>query len=246
MAWSKSSKVRLMDSLAVMQPYFLPYIGYFQLMSAVDKFVVYDDVNFIKQGWVSRNRILLQGRIHMLSLPVAKVSSYRKIHEHRLVASDWRKRMLLTIRHAYAKAPFFNQVMPLIESIMTYPSHALDDFLLHSLKQLRCYMSIETPIVPTSRCYCNADLKGQERLLDICHREEADRYVNASGGVSLYNQSVFLSHNIDLFFLRPSIIDYPQLGGNFIGGLSILDVLMFNHLSDVRDMLKQFMLFRGE
>lgn len=235
-----------MSSLAIMQPYFLPYIGYFQLISAVDKFVIYDDVNYIRQGWVNRNRILLQGHAHMLSLPVAKASSYCKISELHLVSNNWRDCMLSTIHHAYVRAPCFSEVMPLVEKMIGYPANALNDFLLHSLKQLCGYLLITTPIVQTSSCYGNAHLKGQERLIDICQLEGATQYVNSSGGMSLYSQQAFARYGIDLHFLRPEAIYYSQLGAGFVANLSMLDVLMFNCRSQVRTMMKQFLLRRSD
>ena len=229
-----------MKKLAIMQPYFLPYIGYFQLMAAVDKFVVFDDVNYINRGWVNRNRLLLNGVAHTFTVPLRGASQNRLICEIELAdAQGWREKLLRTIRQAYRKAPCYAQVSALLESLINYPSLRLDEFLLNSLREIVRYLSLETEIVSTSRIYENAHLKGQERILDICRQEGAYIYINPIGGVDLYDRSSFAKHGLLLYFLRSRPVSYAQGKGEHVAGLSIMDVLMFNEPAAVRRLLTE-------
>ena len=210
-----------------MQPYFFPYLGYFQLMAAVDAFVIFDDVNFINRGWINRNRINLNGAAHLVTIPLQQASQNRLICEIAVSADGvWRTRLLRTIHQAYARASQFRRVFPLIESIVTHPSQNLAEYLRHSLVTLRDHLGLETAIVDTSRQYDNAQFKGETRIIDICRREQATRYVNAIGGMSLYDRDTFHASGIELSFLASQIEPYPQPHPGFLAGLSLIDVLM--------------------
>lgn len=226
--------------LAIMQPYFLPYIGYFQLMAAVDKFVVLDDVNYINRGWVNRNRLLLNGVAHTFTVPLRGASQNRLICEIELDdAQGWREKLLRTLRQAYRRAPCYVQASALLESIINYPSVRLDELLLNSIREVACYLSLEVEIVASSRIYLNTHLKGQERILDICREEQASIYINPIGGVDLYDRANFLEQGTQLYFLRSRPISYSQGKGEHVPWLSILDVLMFNEPSAVRRLLTE-------
>ena len=221
--------------LAIMQPYFLPYIGYFRLMAAADKFVVYDDVNFIKGGWINRNRILLNDQEHLISVPLQGASSNRRINQITLSPkTTWRKKLIRTLEQAYKRAPEFGPVSQLLDKIINYAENNLAAYLLHSLELLKSYLALEVDLVPTSSKYENAALKGQLRVLDICRRENASVYLNLSGGKNLYDSKVFASHGIKLRFLEPPEIEYQQFGNPFRPSLSIIDVLMFNSVEKIK------------
>ncbi|MFA7240221.1 MAG: WbqC family protein [Sulfuricellaceae bacterium] len=229
-----------MKTVAIMQPYFLPYMGYFQLMAAADKFVVFDDVNFINRGWINRNRLLLNGTPHTFTMPLRGASQNRLICEIELDDEQgWREKLLRTIRLAYGKAPCYAQASTLLERVIKYPSTRLDAFLLNSLHEIVHYLSLEVEIVSTSRIYKNTHLKGQERILDICRQEQADIYVNSIGGMDLYNRADFSRQALSLYFLRSRPVAYSQGKGEHVAGLSIMDVLMFNEPSAVRCMLAE-------
>lgn len=229
-----------MKRLAIMQPYFLPYIGYFQLMAAVDKFVVLDDVNYINRGWINRNHLLVNGSVHTFTVPLRGASQNRLICEIELDdAQAWREKLLRTIRHAYRKAPCYAEVSALVERLINYPSSRLDAFLLHSIREIARYLSLDVEIVDSSRIYDNAQLKGQERILDICRREQASVYINAIGGMKLYDSSRFSERLVSLRFLRPRPIMYAQGHDTHVSWLSILDVLMFNEASEVKKLLHE-------
>lgn len=229
-----------MKTVAIMQPYFLPYIGYFQLLAAVDKFVLLDDVSYINRGWINRNRLLLNGAPHNFTVPLRGASQNRLICDIELVNEEgWRARLLRTIQQAYGKAPCYLQVRPLLEDVINYPSVRLDDFLRNSLRETLRYLSLEVEVVNTSRIYENAYLKGQDRILDICRQERADVYVNPIGGTELYDREKFLAQGTKLCFLRSRPLAYCQGRAEHVPGLSILDVLMFNDPHAARKMLTE-------
>ena len=226
--------------LAVMQPYFLPYLGYFQLMAAVDKFVIYDDVAFIKRGWINRNRILVHDREHLLSLPLRRASQNRLINEISL-GSDlrWRNKLVDTIRHAYRQAPQFTDVFPLVRRVLECPEENLALYLRYSLLAFKGYLEIQSRVVPTSAIYANQSLKGEARILDICEREGATEYFNPSGGSELYSREAFRARGVALHFLEAMTPEYPQFGDIYQPRLSIVDVLMFSPLEKVKLWLAQ-------
>jgi len=229
-----------MKSIAIMQPYFIPYIGYFQLIAAVDKFVVFDDVNYINRGWINRNRLLLNGVAHTFTVPLLSASQNKMICDIELVnEAAWRVKLLRTIRQAYEKAPYYNDVYKLLEGIINYSTNRLGDFLLNNLMSIIYYLSLDVNIERTSRIYYNQSLKGQDRILDICHQEQASTYINPIGGIELYDKTRFFEQGIQLRFLRSRPISYSQNRGEHIPWLSILDVLMFNDVLAVRQLLTE-------
>jgi hypothetical protein len=229
-----------MKTIAIMQPYFLPYIGYFQLMAAVDKFVVFDDVNFINRAWVNRNRLLLNGAPHTFTVPLRGASQNKLICEIELVDEQgWREKLLRTLQQAYGKAPYYVQVSTMLENLINYPLIRLDEFLLNSLREVVRYLTLEVEIVGSSRIYKNAHLKGQERILDICRQEQADIYINPIGGTNLYDRADFSKQGLSLYFLRPRPISYPQGQAGHVEWLSIIDVLMFNKPSAIQHLLTE-------
>ncbi len=227
-----------MKTIAIMQPYFLPYIGYFQLMAAVDKFIIYDDVNYINRGWINRNRLLLNGVSHTFTVPLSRASQNRLICDIEVNdEQNWRIKLLRTIQQAYGQAPYYAQVSTLLEDVINYPSIRLDEFLLNSLREVVRYLSLNVEIVSSSRCYKNAHLKGQDRILDICRQEGADIYINPIGGVELYDRNNFSTQDVSLLFLQAHPISYSQGKSEHVPWLSILDVLMFNEPNTVRQLL---------
>lgn len=237
---SRSADTSNPRALAVMQPYFLPYIGYFQLIASVDLFVLYDDVQFMKQSWMSRNRILLNGTVHQISVPVTRSQQNGPIHSVRASTkpAGWRDKVLRTLASAYAKAKSFDTVFPMIEAWLPGGDTPISHANRRSIADICHHLGIPTRIVVSSeRAYGNADLPRDQRLIDICHREGASLYVNAPGGRTLYKASMFEPHGIELRFIRPHLAPYPQGKGEFIPGLSILDVLMHNSREQARDLL---------
>jgi hypothetical protein len=224
--------------LAVMQPYFLPYFGYWQLLAAADRFVIYDDVQYIKGGWINRNRIKLNGKPAYISLKLVKASPNKRICDLDLAPGvSWRERLVKTIEQAYARAPHLAETMPLVRSVVNYPETSLAGYLLNSIMQVRKHLAIDTAIVPSSRNYGNSCLTGQARVLDICRRESASCYINSEGGRALYSATDFRETGIALSFLTLRPMEYAQGNSPFVPQLSIVDVLMWLGLDNARKRL---------
>lgn len=223
--------------LGIMQPYFLPYIGYFQLINLVDKYVIYDDVNFIKGGWINRNRILLNGEPFMVNVIMQGASSFKKINEIEVARNN--EKILKTIEQAYKKAPYFNDVFPLLFDIIKFKNNNLASFIFNSITVLSDYMKIKTHFVLSSEIQKNNELKGQDKVIDICKLLDASEYYNAIGGQSLYNKLTFAENNIGLKFVNTKFLEYKQFDSPFVPSLSIIDVLMFNSIDNVNDLLNK-------
>lgn len=227
--------------LAIMQPYFFPYIGYWQLIHAVDRFVIYDDVKYIKGGWINRNRLLINGEPTYITVPLYQSSSYKRICDISLQSSPvWRDKLVKMVETTYRKAPCFAEVFSVVESVIRHDADNLSDYLVHQLQTLSACMGIDTEFVVTSRCYKNNDLSGQERILDICKREGANTYINPQGGQALYERDAFTQNGLDLKFLIPSAIEYKQFGFLHVPWLSIIDVMMFNSKSQLSTLLNKY------
>lgn len=229
--------------IGIMQPYFLPYIGYWQLINAVDKYVIYDDVNFINRGWINRNRILLNGKDKMITLSLREASQNKLIKEIELANNEKEKiKLLKTISQSYRKAPFYNLVYPLIEEILNFKELNLGKFLENSIKKIAEYLEINTTILISSEIEKDNMLKGKDKILDICKRLGATKYYNAIGGQELYSYEEFKKNGIELNFLKTNEISYIQYKNSFIPNLSILDVMMFNSKDEIKNILENYIL----
>lgn len=228
--------------IGIMQPYFFPYLGYWQLINAVDKYVVYDDVTFIKGGWISRNNILLNGKKHMITLPLINPSSYKKINEIEITQDEVAiNKVLKTIKSAYAKAPYFDVAMPIIENLL-HSNRTIAMLNYNAIVELGKYLNIKTEILLSSKIEKNNELKGQDKVLHINKLLEADTYYNAIGGQELYSKAEFDENGLDLYFLKMKDIEYKQYKNNFVSGLSIIDVIMFNSAECVQELLHEYTL----
>lgn len=226
--------------IGIMQPYFFPYIGYWQLFNAVDCYVIYDDVNYIKGGWINRNNILLEGKAHRINLHLSRTGSYKKINEIQLGDELANKKVLTTLEHAYKRAPYYENVYPIIESIISFKADNVALYNGNLLKTIGEYLGIDTKVHYSSELNKNQQLTGQDRVIDICRLLDGDMYVNAIGGRSLYDGATFANYGIALRFLKCEPIVYTQFGNEFVPNLSIIDVLMFNSLDDVKEMLTRY------
>jgi len=229
--------------LAIMQPYIFPYIGYYQLIAAVDKFVVYDDVNFINRGWINRNNILINEKAGLFSIPLKNASQNRLINEIELMnESGWQAKFLKTAEHAYKKAPYFQTVFPLISNIIGNSSTHINQLAYLSIRSVCDYLKINTSFVQSSVQYKNNHLKAQNRILDICKIEKAGQYINPIGGIEIYSRELFEAAGVKINFLRTSGVKYKQFSNEFVPNLSIIDVLMFNDVEETDRLLSQFQL----
>ncbi len=224
--------------LGIMQPYFMPYIGYWQLMKAVDKYVVYDDVNYIKGGWVARNNILMNGEKKMFIVRLNGASPNKHFNE--ITIADDLSQLMKTLQHTYRKAPYFEQTMTLLTRIAAYSDKKLSAFIVNSFREVLRYLDVDTEIILSSAIEKNNELRGKDKVLEICRILGATTYYNAIGGQELYDKDEFREHGIDLCFMETPLVEYPQLGKKFVPYLSMIDVLMNNSPEEVNALLDNF------
>lgn len=231
-----------MKKIGIMQPYFFPYIGYWQLINSVDVFVVYDDVNYIKNGWINRNNILLNKSKHLITLPLQGASSFSLINEIKIVSnSKIKQKLLKTVGTAYSKAPNFSSVFPIIEETVCHESEYISDAIFYSIKEIIKYLKINTEIVLSSSLLTkNNDLTAQDKVINICKLLNGSQYINSIGGMELYNKDDFKQEGIDLKFIKPNLIEYNQVRNDFVPGLSIIDVMMYNNPDAINNMLNNY------
>ena len=232
--------------VAIMQPYFFPYIGYFQLINAVDYFVFYDDVNYIKQGWINRNRILVNNEAKYITIPLKKLSSFIPIKNIEINPElKEYKTMLKTIEMAYKKAPYFHAIFNLINEVLNKEYKTLAEITIKSVKSCCEYLDIKTQFYVASEDFATTKgLERAERLQTICKQLHANQYINALGGQELYSKEDFTKEKIQLQFIQSKAITYKQFGNHFVPWLSIIDVLMFNSKEEVKELLNQFELIK--
>lgn len=222
--------------VGIMQPYFMPYIGYFQLINAVDKFVIYDNIQYSKRGWINRNRILVNGKDEFITLPLKKDSDYLNVVDRQLSDNAMLelKKIVRKIEEVYRKAPFFELRFPLVKEILENNECNLFQFLLQSLKAVLQELDIKTEIVVSSQININHSLKGKEKVLALCQALETKTYINPIGGLELYNREQFNARGIKLQFIKSDKVAYNQFGNDYIPWLSIIDVMMFNNNEKIK------------
>ena len=226
--------------IGIVQPYFFPYIGYFQLIHSVDKFVFFDDVNFMKKKWINRNQILISGRSSFITVPLKNVSQNKLILKTEIAADEkWKPKLLTGIRSAYGRTPMFKSVFSLVEDILNRNHIYISKLATESIISVSRYLGIQTQFVYSSSIYQNCHLKAQDRILDICQQEGASEYLNPIGGTELYSKDEFAARGLRLHFVKPFPGSYSQFKFAFVPFLSIIDVLMFNSIGTIRKMLNR-------
>ncbi|SHH38504.1 WbqC family protein [Winogradskyella jejuensis] len=230
--------------IAIMQPYFFPYIGYFQLINAVDEFVFYDDVNFIKKSYINRNSILLNQKAFQFTTPLKEASQNKLIKDIEVYTDQkWFNGFLKTLEHAYKSAPFYEEVVQIVKTIFNSDYKNISELSMISVTQVCKYLDVNCKFSLSSNDYPSTKkLTKAERLIAIAKQSGKQTYVNAIGGQSLYNKNEFKAQNIDLAFLETHDIKYEQFGNEFVPFLSILDVLMFNSKASTRELLEKYTL----
>ena len=224
-------------NLAVMQPYFFPYIGYFQLIREVDAFVIYDDVNYIKGGWINRNYILANGNSQRVTLPLKGASPNKLINQIEVAEGN---KILQSVRQSYGRAPHFQAAFPLIEKILSQAEKNLAYFLYYQLRLLCEYLELNPQWYFSSKLEKDRELRGQKKILAICEELGATCYTNLPGGKALYDEEVFAAREIKLSFIQPQTLSYQQFDKKFISQLSIIDMLMFNDVEECKKLLSSY------
>ena len=233
-----------MTRLAIMQPYFMPYIGYFQLINSVDEFIIYDNIQYTKKGWINRNRILVNGNDQLITLPIKKDSDYLDVVD-RSLSESWHRdknKILNTIKSCYNKSPFFKETYTLIEQCLDVSDMNLFQFIYQTILILNDFLDIKTKMIISSDINIDHSLKSQDKVLALCKARNADMYINSIGGMELYDKTTFKQNDIELNFIKTNSIRYKQFNHEFIPWLSIIDVLMFNSKETVQQYLKEYSL----
>jgi hypothetical protein len=232
-----------------MQSYTFPYLGYFQLIKAVDKYILYDRLMFIKEAWMNRNKIRNAGTGSALQfmVPLEGKSSNSLIKEVKIFSKyDWRKKILNSIYLNYRKAPEFEAVYELLEDIINFQTHYIAEFNNHSIIRICRYLGIDTQISTDESYFDELESKLIDRetyfprydheqypakvlrVFEICRREKANVFYNAIGGTKLYNKDLFSKEGLKLGFIHTNDYNYEQGGDKFLSGLSIIDIMMYN------------------
>lgn len=243
--------------LAIMQPYFFPYIGYFQLIQAADKMILYDLVTYRKASWINRNRLIDRSKkaITSFGVPVQKFRFGTLVRDIRInQTTDWPAYIGRLIYYNYKKAPQFDTVYPLVKELLTFETDSIHEFNSNAIKQLASFINIDTEITHENTHYIKLeeelalmelhDLSNvkSRRIIEICRREGSPHYLNPSGGQALYQRSTFLDAQMGLSFVKSGEISYKQFIEPFTPNLSILDVLMHNSKEQVQQYINNYSL----
>jgi WbqC-like protein family len=226
--------------IAVMQPYLFPYLGYYQLVHHVSEFIFFDDVNFIKKGYIHRNAVLLDGEARLFSLPVDHASQNRLIMEH--VFLDRSGEVENLIAQAYRTAPNFSRVFPLMCDVLRQPDRSVVNVTARSITAVFDYLGLKKRFSFSSRVPKSPSARGQQKIIEICLAKAANRYTNAIGGKPLYEPAQFDRHGIVLEFIRMHPVTYRQAAKTFVPNLSIIDVLMHCSKEETKGLLGQYVI----
>jgi hypothetical protein len=228
--------------IAIMQPYFLPYIGYWQLINAVDRFIVYDNIKYTKKGWINRNRYLQNGKDMEFTIPLKKDSDFLNVVERNIADDFNRVKLLNKISASYRKAPYYQEIFKIFGKIIGNDDVNLFKFIYYSIMEIRNYLEISSEIVISSDININHSLKGQDKVIALCKANSASIYINASDGQKIYSRKAFSENGIDIKFIQSDYIEYKQFNHDFVPWLSILDIMMFNNKDTIKEMLKKYVL----
>lgn len=249
-----------------MQPYFFPYLGFYQGVHAVDKYILYDNLAYIKEGWMNKNRFLVvNGEPTYFIAEVKKKSSFRKISDIELVDNNWwRKKIMKSIFYNYKKSPFFDEIYPIVERVVNAKVGFLTELNSRSIIEVCNYLEIKAEITTDTSKYLQLEdklandeleissrfpsirLNNPEkkviRVIEICRAEGAEIFINAIGGRKLYDKEEFERHNIKLFFVQTNQYSYQQSTEKFYSHLSIIDVLMNCGKDGTKKLLNEYTL----
>lgn len=238
-------EMTMAKTIAMMQPYLFPYLGYFQLIASTDVFVLGDDLQYIRSGWVNRNRILYNGEAKLITFPLKRDRFDLPINQRYLCDGfiEEAQRLINLITQSYCKAPYFAQVMPLLERLILFPQQKLAPYIEHSIREMCAYLHIDTPILRSSDLDIGIPTDKQDRVVRIVKSVACERYLNPIGGVDLYEAEFFARHNLSLGFFKINPITYRQDKEPFVANLSIIDVLMFNCVEQVQHLLSCYSVY---
>ena len=251
--------------LGIMQPYFFPYIGYFQAISAVDKYILYGNLTFIKDAWMNRNRLMgRNGKEHIVTVPLLHKSSNKLISKIQIDNSlAWSDKLLKTITLDYGKAAYFEEVFPLLQSLLEMKYETLMQLNIRTIIGIARLLDIQTEIDYDNSRYEDMEnilarieedysplaylekthpIRKVARVIEMCRQEGSDFFVNAIGGKELYSKEEFAKYGISLHFVKTNPLEYRQFNNPFVPNLSIIDVLMHNGKEGTKNLLKEYTL----
>lgn len=230
------------SSLSIIQPYIFPYLGYFHLIESTDKIVFYDDVNYIKRGWINRNRILLNSTDFLFTIPTLKASQNKLINEIKpIIDEKWKRKFYNNLDFAYKKAPYYSDVIKLVKETIETEYTDITDLCIKSIEMVYSYLGKSFNYVKSSDY--SPETKGLEkadRLIEITKKAGSKKYSNTIGGQTLYNKQYFNQKGVELSFVKSKLEEYKQFDNDFIIGLSIIDILMFNDKKTVIKFLNDY------
>lgn len=230
--------------VALMQPYFFPYIGYFDLLASSDLFVFYDDAAYSRGGWVSRNRVAADGKeFNYIRLTVDRAPLGTPINGVRLKSpEDDRNHLLSLLHNVYRRAPYYNEVVAVIEKVFCDGGGGLSQVAAASICSCAEYLGLGAPVLYSSAIEYDRAMGAQGKVISICKSINASHYVNLTGGRELYCESEFLRNDISLIFTEPADFLYDTGKRPFVPNLSIIDVMMWVDPLEI----KKYLLARSE
>lgn len=231
-----------------MQPYLFPYLGYFQLINAVDEFVLGDVLQYEKESWINRNRILVNGQPKLITFPLKKDRFDALIREKQFVDNigGEREKLLKIIRNCYSRAPNFSAFFSVLEDVIQFPAVNLAEYAENSIRRLCRYAGITTPIRLASELGLPIRMDKQERVVQTVKALNGGMYINPRSGTALYRSQYFEEHGLELRFLHMGNVRYRQFKEPFTPNLSIIDVLMFNDPFTLRHLLEDYALIDAD
>lgn len=235
--------------IGIMQPYFFPYIGYFSLIKNTDKFILFDPVQFIRHGWIERNRVLKpQLGWQYIAVPLVKHELSTAIKDVRINNSeDWKNRLLAQLQHYKKKSPFYKQTIEVVQKGLDIETDSIVQLNYLTLKAVCDYLEIpfDCEIFSEMNLEIEQVNAPDEWALNICKALGYKEYWNPPGGMEFFDPKKYEEAGIDLKFQKVNVQPYPQRRGpeNIETGLSIIDVMMFNSPEVIKDMLDDYELF---
>ncbi|MFP5080822.1 WbqC family protein [Pedobacter sp. JCM 36344] len=223
--------------IAIMQPYFFPYVGYYSLIKHSQKFLIFDKVQFIRHGWIDRNRILkpIEGWQY-IQVPLLKHPREAQIKDIEIRNSEpWRDKLKAQLTHYKKRSPYYSQCMEVIDSALSIQTESIVELNEHILKTTCKYLNIDLDIATFS----NLDLQIEdvqapdEWALNISLAMGFETYINPPGGMDFFNREKYHDHGVDLIFLSNNMQKYSQMRTSFENGLSIIDLMMFNNVDNI-------------
>ena len=230
--------------ISVMQPYFFPYLGYFSLIQDSDVFVVLDNVQYVRRGWMNRNRVIGKNQspvyfhLSTIKAPQKTMTRQIKIDHNR----EWKKTLLDKLDYYEKSAPYFEETKAMVERLISFETDSLCDMNIHILEELCKFLGITTKFVLASDLEIDESkiIETDDWGLEITKTFGASDYINLWGGRHIYSVNKYNNSNITLKFIENELVYYNQHNEMFIKSLSIIDVLMYNDRAETMDLINKY------